>query len=238
MSTWKLGVLLFVLTAVVVPALDEADAVVPEADKQEAAASQAKAQSQWHQRVAKESTVKKKAQHQAWKAVSSSLSSSELSDKKKAQQKQQEQQQAWNNKVNEKDQKQNEASAKAEVQERVRDAKRAKQDAQNHDFEVSAERAWERQKAKMQAQAKKQKQQTAKAEKKRSQKFIKLVEKHQKEVIQKKTQAEDLKTQRAVADADWNEMMQKTNAANKRLAVEAAGGTVPAPAPVATGSAA
>merc|ERR1712178_224992 len=95
MFSMKLAVMLFALTVVLVPALDEADQVVPESAEAYAAASEKKYEQAWKNTVAKEKSVKKKSAKQAWSAVRGSLSNSELNDKKKAQALQQAQKAKW-----------------------------------------------------------------------------------------------------------------------------------------------
>merc|ERR1711988_327293 len=223
MSSWKLGAMFFLLLAVIVPALDEADAIVPETAEAAVTASQQKNEKAWAKTVAKESAVKAKARKEAWKAVKSSLSTSELADKQKAQAKQQQQQAAWKTAVKEQQQKQDVADARAAAQHQKWAAHRAKMQKIQHHYQVAAERSWDEDKSKMEAKQQTQKLHKIATAQKRSKRFIKMVEAHQKEVIQKSTQAAKLKDVREVDDANWNEMMEKTHAANKRLKEQAEG---------------
>jgi len=218
--------MLFLLIAVLVPALDEADKIVPEAAEAAAAASQQKSEKEWAKTVAKESAVKAKARKEAWKAVKSSLSTSELADKQKAQAKQQQQQATWKTAVKEQQQKQDVADAKAAAQHQKWAAHRAKMQNMQHHYQVAAERSWDEDKSKMAAKRETQKLHKVAVAQRRSKRFIKMVEAHQKEVIQKGTQKAKLKDAREVDNANWNEMMEKTHAANKRLAEQAEGKSI------------
>jgi len=228
MYSVKLAVMFFALTLVLVPALDEADQVVPENAEAYAAASEKKYDQAWQNTVAKEKSVKQKAAKQAWSAVKGSLSSSELTDKTNAQALQRQQKAKWAATVAESTQKSAVSTAQRQTRMRAIHSERAHKSASNHAMQQQAEQSWQEDKAKIEAKKLTRTRQATQARMKAVVTDQKDVENNQKEAIQKSTQKQRLHTARKVNDKDWNEMMQKTKAANQRLQDQAEGIKVPA----------